>query len=386
MKGFADRVTSVKEYYFSKKLREVGRLVAEGKPILNLGIGSPDLSPPEEVILALKGTADNSQSHGYQNYQGIPELRASMAQYYQQSFGVTLDPSSEILPLMGSKEGILHISMAFLNSADEVLIPNPGYPTYTSVTELLGAKPIFYELDLEKKGRPNFEALEQLNLEKVKLMWVNYPHMPTGATGSKSIFEELIAFGKKHNILIVHDNPYAHILTDEAKSIFQFEGAKEIALELNSLSKSFNIPGWRVGMITGKADYIQGILKVKSNTDSGMFLGIQKGAIAALKLGERWFEDLNHSYQGRRKLVWLLADELGLSYSKETAGLFVWCKVPEGKSPEELVDQLLYEQNIFITPGAVFGAAGKNHVRISLCLPEFKILEAINRIKTSKKS
>jgi len=217
-------------------------------------------------------------------------------------------------------------------------------------------------------------------------MWVNYPHMPTGATGSQLIFEELIVFGKKYDILIVHDNPYAHILSGEAKSIFQFDGSKDIALELNSLSKSFNIPGWRVGMVLGNEDYIQAILKIKSNMDSGMFLGIQKGAIAALKLGERWFEELNQSYQGRRKLVWLLADQLGLSYSKETSGLFVWCKVPEGKSPEELVDELLYEKNIFISPGSVFGSAGKNYLRISLCLPEFKILEAINRVKTSKKS
>lgn len=386
MKGFADRITSVKEYYFSEKLREVGRLVAEGKPILNLGIGSPDLAPPEEVISAIKGTADNSQSHGYQNYQGIPELRASIAQYYQRSFGLTLDPNSEILPLMGSKEGILHASLAFLNPGDEVLIPNPGYPTYASVTSLVGAKPMFYTLDLEKKGRPNFEALVQQNLDKVKLMWVNYPHMPTGAEGSQLIFEELIAFGKKYDILIIHDNPYAHILTTEPYSIFQIEGAKETALEFNSLSKSFNIPGWRVGMVVGHADFISPILKVKSNTDSGMFLGIQKGAIAALNLDERWFANLNQSYRDRRKLVWLLADELGLSYSKEAAGLFVWCKVPEGKTAEELVDQLLYQQNIFITPGGVFGSEGNNHVRISLCLPEFRILEAINRIKTSKKS
>ena len=282
---------------------------------------------------------------------------------------------------MGSKEGIFQVSMAFLNPGDQVLIPNPGYPTYTAVTQLLGANPIYYNLDLSRQGRPNLEELEQLDLTKVKLMWINYPHMPTGAAGSKELLLELIAFAKRHAILLVHDNPYSHILNPSPKSLLALPGGKEVGLELNSLSKTFNIPGWRVGMLCGKAEWIEAALKVKSNMDSGMFLGLQKGAIAALSLEKGWFDRQNEIYTARRKLVWTLADHLGLTYDRETAGLFVWCKMPEGTSAEELVDQLLYEKNIFITPGKIFGSEGNDYVRISLCLQEFKILEAINRIK-----
>ena len=381
MKGFANRIQGVEEYYFSAKLREVNRLIAEGKPILNLGIGSPDLAPDRSVIEALKFTAENEQAHGYQGYQGIPQLREAMATYYENAFGVQLDPNAEILPLMGSKEGIFQVSMAFLNPGDQVLIPNPGYPTYTAVTQLLGANPIYYNLDLSRQGRPNLEELEQLDLTKVKLMWINYPHMPTGAAGSKELLLELIAFAKRHAILLVHDNPYSHILNPSPKSLLALPGGKEVGLELNSLSKTFNIPGWRVGMLCGKAEWIEAALKVKSNMDSGMFLGLQKGAIAALSLEKGWFDRQNEIYTARRKLVWTLADHLGLTYDRETAGLFVWCKMPEGTSAEELVDQLLYEKNIFITPGKIFGSEGNDYVRISLCLQEFKILEAINRIK-----
>ena len=381
MKGFANRIQGVEEYYFSAKLREVNRLIAEGKPILNLGIGSPDLAPDRSVIEALKFTAENEQAHGYQGYQGIPQLREAMATYYENAFGVQLDPNAEILPLMGSKEGIFQVSMAFLNPGDQVLIPNPGYPTYTAVTQLLGANPIYYNLDLSRQGRPNLEELEQLDLTKVKLMWINYPHMPTGAAGSKELLLELIAFAKRHAILLVHDNPYSHILNPSPKSLLAFPGGKEVGLELNSLSKTFNIPGWRVGMLCGKAEWIEAALKVKSNMDSGMFLGLQKGAIAALSLEKGWFDRQNEIYTARRKLVWTLADHLGLSYDREATGLFVWCRVPAGSSAEELVDQLLYEKNIFITPGKIFGSEGNDYVRISLCLQEFKILEAINRIK-----
>ena len=381
MKGFAERVATVQEYYFSAKLREVNQLIADGKPVINLGIGSPDLAPDRMVIDALKSTAENPKAHGYQNYQGIPELRIAMAEFYAREYKVTLNPNKEILPLMGSKEGIMHVSMAFLNPGDQVLIPDPGYPTYTSVTSLLGAESVFYGLDLEKKGRPDFEAIEKLDLSRVKIMWINYPHMPTGAAGSKEILGELVAFAKKHNIVLLHDNPYSHILNPEPLSILSIPGGEEVALELNSLSKTFNMPGWRVGMLCGRADWVEAVLKVKSNMDSGMFLGLQKGAIAALSLGKNWFTDLDELYTNRRKLVWKLADHLNLSYPNDSAGLFVWCKVPEGKTADELVDWLLYEKNIFITPGKIFGPAGEGYVRISLCMPEFKILEAINRIK-----
>lgn len=381
MKGFSERIETVQEYYFSAKLREVNQMIADGKPVINLGIGSPDLAPDKRVIEALKNTADNPHAHGYQSYQGIPELRIAFAEFYEREYGVTLQPDKEILPLMGSKEGIMHLSMTFLNPGDEVLIPNPGYPTYASVTNLLGAKPVFYSIDLSKKGRPDLESIEKNDLSKVKLMWINYPHMPTGAQGSKEILRELVDFAKKHEIVLLSDNPYSHILTEKHLSILGIPGSEEVAMELNSLSKTFNMPGWRVGMLAGRADWLQKVLKVKSNMDSGMFLGLQKGAIAALGLGKTWFEDLDELYQNRRKLVWKLADKLNLSYSQESAGLFVWCKVPEGKTAEEIVDYLLYEKNIFVTPGKIFGTEGENHVRISLCMPEFKILEAINRIK-----
>lgn len=383
MKGFSSKIETVEEYYFSAKLREVSKMISEGKAVINLGIGSPDLAPDPKVIEAMKNTVDNTQSHGYQSYQGIPELRVSIANYYQNSYGVNLDPNTEILPLMGSKEGIMHLSMTFLNPGDEVLIPNPGYPTYASVTKLLEATPVYYSLDLHKNGRPNLEELELRDLSKVKLMWINYPHMPTGAKGSRRILEELVAFAKKHQIVLLHDNPYSHILTEEPLSILSIPGAKDVAMELNSLSKTFNMPGWRIGMLVGRADWLQKVLKVKSNMDSGMFLGLQKGAITALNLGQSWFDDLQELYGNRRKLVWKLADKLGLSYDQNSAGMFVWCKVPEGKTADEIVDHLLYEHHIFITPGRIFGPAGENHVRISLCMPEFKILEAFHRIKTS---
>lgn len=382
MKGYANRMNTVAEYYFSAKLREVNQMIAEGKPVINLGIGSPDLAPDRSVIDTLKSMAENPQAHGYQGYQGIPELRIAMAGFYSREYGVDLNPNKEILPLMGSKEGILHISMAFLNPGDQVLIPNPGYPTYTSVTRLCEADPLYYGMDLKKKGRPNLEDLENQDLSRVKLMWINYPHMPTGASGSKEILEELVAFAKKHQLILINDNPYSHILNPNPLSILKVEGGMEVALELNSLSKTFNMPGWRIGMALGRADWIEAILKVKSNMDSGMFLGIQKGAIAALNLPNSWFSDLNEIYTNRRKLVWKMADLLGLDYDPNATGLFVWAKVPEDKSAEELVDGLLYDKNIFITPGKIFGSEGNTYVRFSLCMPEFKILEAINRIKS----
>ncbi|MDT7832423.1 aminotransferase class I/II-fold pyridoxal phosphate-dependent enzyme [Flavobacteriaceae bacterium S356] len=376
----AERLRHIKEYYFSKKLREVRGLAAQGKPIVNLGIGSPDLAPPDSVISALKESLQETEAHKYQSYQGIPEFRDAIASFYQSKYQVNLNMESEILPLMGSKEGILHISMAFLNKGDEVLIPNPGYPTYTSVTNLVGATPVFYELSKEGDWQPDLDALAQQDLSKVKLMWVSYPHMPTGARAKKDTFEKLVAFGKQHQILIVNDNPYSFILNDAPKSILEIPEAKEICLELNSLSKSFNMAGWRVGMVLGSEEHINEILKVKTQMDSGMFYGIQKGAVAALQLKDRWFNKQNKEYQQRRALIWELASALNCTFDRETSGLFVWAKLPEGKKSEEMIDELLYRKSIFVAPGTVFGSQGEGYIRFSLCVPEEQIKEAINRI------
>ena len=375
----AKRLDTVQEYYFSKKLREVRGLAAAGKPIINMGIGSPDLQPPASVLDAISNSLTDASAHKYQSYQGLPELRGSISEFYNSKFSVILNPDNEVLPLMGSKEGIMHISMAFLNEGDKVLIPNPGYPTYTSVTKLVGANPLFYDLSEETNWQPNFEALEQLDLSDVKLMWVNYPHMPTGTNATLATFEKLVAFGKKHNILIINDNPYSFILNDKPISILQVEGAKEVALELNSLSKTFNMAGWRVGMLLGNSSFINEVLKVKSNMDSGMFYGIQKGAIKALQLSDKWFQDQNKIYEKRRKLVWQLADKLNAKYDKNATGLFVWAKIPKGKKSEEVTDSVLYDKDIFITPGTIFGSQGEGYIRFSLCVTEEIIKEAISR-------
>lgn len=376
----ADRLNSVQEYYFSKKLREVNQLLSEGKPIINMGIGSPDLLPHFSVVNAIQHSMNDKKAHEYQSYQGLPELRKAMATFYQNQFNVSMDFASEILPLMGSKEGIMHVSMAFLNKSDEVLIPNPGYPTYASVTELVQAKPVFYDLIEENNWLPDFEALEKLDLTKVKIMWVCYPHMPTGAKATREVFEKLVAFGKKHHILIVNDNPYSFVLNDHPMSIFQVEGAKEIALELNSLSKSFNMSGWRVGMILGSKTFLDSVLKVKSNMDSGMFYGIQKGAIEALNLDKDWFESQNEIYTKRRNLLFKLVEKLGCSYDKNSVGLFIWAKLPNDViSSEAFIDAILSEKDIFITPGTIFGSNGEGYIRFSLCIEEEKIKEALER-------
>ncbi len=375
----AKRLDTVQEYYFSKKLREVRELAAAGKPIINMGIGSPDLLPPTNVINAIQESFGDSTAHKYQSYQGLPELRNAISKFYNEKFGVASNPENEILPLMGSKEGIMHISMAFLNEGDKVLIPNPGYPTYTSVTKLVGATPLFYNLSDTTNWQPNFEELEKLDLENVKIMWVNYPHMPTGTNATLETFEKLVAFGKKHQILIVNDNPYSFILNDNPISILQVDGAKEIALELNSLSKTFNMAGWRVGMVLGNANFINQILKVKSNMDSGMFYGIQKGAIEALHLSDEWFLSQNKIYEERRNLIFQLADKLNCTYNKNSTGLFVWAKIPEGKKSEETADEILYGKDIFITPGTVFGSQGEGYIRFSLCITKEVIKEVINR-------
>jgi aspartate/methionine/tyrosine aminotransferase len=375
----AKRLDTVQEYYFSKKLREVRSLLAAGKPIINMGIGSPDLNPPVSVLEAIQGSLSDISAHKYQSYQGLPELRSEISNFYKSKFSVVSNPESEVLPLMGSKEGIMHISMAFLNEGDKVLIPNPGYPTYTSVTKLVGAEPLFYNLNANHNWQPNFDELESLDLTAVKIMWVNYPHMPTGTNATLETFEKLVAFGEKHHILIINDNPYSFILNDNPISILQVEGAKDIALELNSLSKTFNMAGWRVGMVLGNENYINQILKVKSNMDSGMFYGIQKGAIEALKLSNDWFLAQNKVYEERRNLVWQLADKLNCSYQKNSTGLFVWAKIPEGKKSEEVTDSILYDKDIFITPGTVFGSQGEGYIRFSLCVTSKIIKEAINR-------
>ncbi|WP_159021744.1 pyridoxal phosphate-dependent aminotransferase [Formosa sp. L2A11] len=378
----ANRLQTVEEYYFSKKLREVNALKASGKPIINLGIGSPDLMPPQRVVNAITESFKQPNVHQYQSYQGLPELREAMCGFYKTQFHVDVNPASEILPLMGSKEGILHISMAFLNPGDEVLIPNPGYPTYASVTKLVEAKAVTYDLDEAHGWLPDLVALEQKDLSKVKLMWINYPHMPTGANATETLFEELVAFAKRNHILIVNDNPYSFVLNNNPKSILSVPGAKDVCVELNSLSKTFNMAGWRVGMVLGNADHISAILKVKSNMDSGMFYGIQKGAIEALKSTDKWFKDLNDAYQKRRELVWKLADLLDCTYDKNTSGLFVWSKLPEGVDAEAFIDKILYDKSIFITPGIIFGTQGKGYIRFSLCASEEDLQESINRIKS----
>jgi LL-diaminopimelate aminotransferase len=377
----ANRLHTVEEYYFSKKLREVNMLKSVGKPIINLGIGSPDLQPPQKVITAITESFQDANAHKYQSYQGIPELREAMAEFYREHFQVHLSPMTEILPLMGSKEGIMHISMAYLNEGDEVLIPNPGYPTYQSVAKLVGAKPVFYELDEANNWLPNIMALEKLDLTKVKIMWLNYPHMPTGAHANYKIYEELVAFARRNDILIVNDNPYSFILNDSPKSILKVKGAKEVCLELNSLSKTFNMAGWRVGMALGDGEHINNILKVKSNMDSGMFYGIQKGAVEALKCSKLWYLSLNSVYEQRRELVRQLAEALNCTYDKSASGLFVWAKLPPFVEAEEFIDVILKNNHIFITPGTVFGSKGEGYIRFSLCASTENLEEAIARIK-----
>ena len=378
----ATRLESVKEYYFSKKLREVAGLIQQGKPILNMGIGSPDLPPHASIVEALQEGLSHPKAHMYQSYQGLPELRQAMTDFYQRNYAVDLDPTSEVLPLMGSKEGIMHISMAFLNKGDQVLIPNPGYPTYSSVTQLVEAQPIFYNLNEENGWQPDFDALEKLDTEKIKLMWINYPHMPTGAKAKESTYDRLIHWAKKNEVLLVNDNPYSFILNDSPQSILGFSGAKDVALELNSLSKSFNMAGWRVGQLSGNKANIQAVLKVKSNMDSGMFFGIQQGAIAALNAPISWFSELNTTYRKRRAMIETLATSMNTSFDSNSVGLFVWAKLNDTSlSAEVYIDEILYQKNIFITPGTIFGSQGKGYIRFSLCVNQEQIQTAINRMQ-----
>jgi aspartate/methionine/tyrosine aminotransferase len=375
----AYRLSEVTEYYFSQKLREVASMIAEGKPVINMGIGSPDLPPHNSVIDALTRSSQLTGSHGYQGYQGIPALRKAMSTFYRNHYQVELNPENEILPMMGSKEAIMHISLAFLNPGDKVLIPNPGYPTYSSVTELVGAEAVYYNLAPTNSWLPDFEQLEESAKQGIKLMWINYPHMPTGAKAGREDLKKLVHFVQNHEILLVNDNPYSFILNDSPISILSIREATSHCLELNSLSKTFNMPGWRVGMLCGNREYLQHVLKVKSNMDSGMFLGIQEGAIAALKLDKSWFDHLNHIYTRRRMLVWQLIDQMEAVYEKDSSGMFVWAKLPRDRDSKEFVDQLLVEKHIFITPGDIFGSRGKGYIRFSLCVQEKNIQEALNR-------
>ena len=377
----ASRINHIEEYYFSKKLKEVFSLEKQGKPIINMGIGSPDIPPDRQVINALKKSLSHPKASMYQSYQGLPELRKAISNFYKNNYNVTLDYSSEVLPLMGSKEGIMHISMAFLNKGDQVLIPNPGYPTYSSVTKILEAEPIFYDLVEENNWQPDWKYLESIDSNKIKLMWLNYPNMPTGAKTDLNTLDRLIDWAKSRKIILVNDNPYSFILNDNPISILSRKGAFEVCLELNSLSKTFNMAGWRVGMLLGNKNYIKDVVKIKSNMDSGMFYGIQIGAIASLNLKKDWFKSLNEIYFKRREKVFELAKKLNTSFDKNISGLFVWAKLNEDvKSSEKFIDKILYKHNIFITPGSIFGSNGDRFIRLSLCVEEKIIEEAINRL------
>jgi aspartate/methionine/tyrosine aminotransferase len=378
----ANRLNTVSEYYFSRKLKEIAAMNAAGKAVINLGVGSPDLPPSESTIETLCNSAPLPDVHGYQSYVGIPELRQAFAGWYKKWYRVDLNPENEIQPLIGSKEGILHISLAFLNPGDAVLVPNPGYPTYSSVSHLVEATLIPYDLKEENAWQPDFEALENYDLSKVKLMWVNYPHMPTGAPASRELFSRLVAFGKKHGIIICHDNPYSFILNDNPLSILEIDGAKDICIEMNSLSKSQNMPGWRMAMLASNPQFVQWVLKVKSNIDSGQFKPMMLAAAKALEEPREWYSRMNEIYKKRRKIAEDMMNYLACTFDPNQSGMFLWGKIPAKYAGSgELADKILYEANVFITPGFIFGSNGENYIRISLCCNEEKLQEALRRIK-----
>ncbi|MEO1052236.1 MAG: aminotransferase class I/II-fold pyridoxal phosphate-dependent enzyme [Bacteroidota bacterium] len=385
----ANRLSTVKEYYFSKKLQEIREMQAQGMDVINLGIGNPDNPPARETIEALSAEARNPRNHGYQSYRGIPELRQAISKWLQDTYGTSLNADSEILPLIGSKEGIFHIAMAFLNEGDEVLVPNPGYPAYASASQMAGASIRYYHLDEQNDWRIDLEALEQADLSKVKIMWVNFPNMPTGTDADLAEFQKLITLAKANQFLIVNDNPYSLILNDAPKSILSVSGAEEVALELNSMSKSHHMAGWRVGWVAGRADYLNTILKVKSNVDSGMFKAVQLAAAKALTTPRQWHDQQNEIYANRKQLAHKILDLLGCTYSQNQKGMFVWARIPDHcKDAIELSDKCLYDAHVFITPGVIFGSQGERHVRISLCSPEniletsFKRLEPLFKTVT----
>ena len=378
----ASRLASINEYYFSKKLKEIATLNAAGKNIISLGIGSPDLPPSVKTLDALIETAQKPTSHAYQSYVGIPALRAAFAGFYNRHYGVALNPTTEILPLLGSKEGIMHVCMTYLETGDQALIPNPGYPTYRAAVTLAGAECVNYDLSETNNWLPDFDALEKMDLSKAKLMFVNYPHMPTGAQATHQAFSDIVAFAKRHNLLIINDNPYSFILNEHPLSILSVDGAKDVALELNSLSKSHNMAGWRIGALVGRADYLSDVLRFKSNMDSGMFLPLQVAAVEALQADAEWYADLNRIYGERQKKVFQLLDLLNCTYNKNQQGMFVWAKTPPQYSTGfELSDKVLYDANVFITPGGIFGSAGEAYVRVSLCAKVEVIEAAILRIR-----
>ena len=379
----ADRVSAVQEYYFSKKLKQVAEMNAEGKDIISLAIGSPDMPPSQQTIETLCEVAKRPDAHGYQPTMGTPELRNAMAEFYKRWYGVTLNPKTEIQPLIGSKEGILHVTLAFVNPGEEVLVPNPGYPTYTSLSKILGAKVVNYDLMENNGWQPDFDALERMDLSRVKLMWTNYPNMPTGGAARMETYERLVAFAKKHNIVVVNDNPYSFILNDKPLSLLQVEGAKDCCIEFNSMSKAHNMPGWRVGLFASNEEFIRWILKIKSNIDSGTFRGIQLAAAQALKNSEEWHHEANiETYRRRRVVAEKIMQILDCKYDDSQVGMFLWGKIPEHyKNAEELTEKLLHEARVFITPGFIFGSNGERYIRISLCAKEEKIQLALERIK-----
>jgi aspartate/methionine/tyrosine aminotransferase len=378
----AQRTSLVNEYYFSIKLKEIDQMNIDGKKVINLGIGSPDMAAPHEAIEAMVNSARTYGTNGYQSYIGIPELRNAFSKWYKHFFRVELDPEKEILPLMGSKEGIMHVSMAFLNPGDKVLVPNPGYPTYSSISLMVGAEIIPYNLKYQNSWEPDFQELENIELSGVKLMWVNYPNMPTGKPASYELYKKLIDFGKKHGILICNDNPYSFILNDNPISILEIEGAKETAIELKSMSKSHNMAGFRIGIVAGESRLISYILQVKSNMDSGMYKPLQIAAAQALSCNEDWFNRINDEYKRRRELVWQIFEATGSTYDKRQSGLFVWAKIPQDyENSSNFSNKYLYESSVFIAPGFIFGTNGEGFARISLCCNIETLKEALNRIK-----
>lgn len=378
----ADRLLDVSEYYFSKKLEEVAQMNAQGMDVISLGVGSPDMPPADSTIQTLCETSQSPHVHGYQSYTGIPELRNSFASWYQRWYNVTLNPETEIQPLIGSKEGILHITLAFVNPGDRVLVPNPGYPTYTSLSKLLGAEVVHYNLKEDNNWMPDFDELESMDTSNVKLMWVNYPNMPTGANATTELFERLVDFARRRQIVIVNDNPYSFILNNNPLSILSVEGAKDCCIELNSMSKSHNMPGWRVGMLAANATFIQWILKVKSNIDSGMFRPLQLAAATALQADCDWYEANNKNYRSRRQLAGEIMKQLGCTFNEDQVGMFLWGKIPETYTDvEELTEKVLHEAKVFLTPGFIFGSNGARYIRISLCCKNDRLQEALNRIK-----
>lgn len=382
----AERLSLVSEYYFSRKLKEVAQMNAEGKDIISLAIGSPDMPPSKQTIQTLCEVASRPDTHGYQPTMGTPELRKAMADFYKRWYGVELNPATEIQPLIGSKEGILHVTLAFVNPGEEVLVPNPGYPTYTSLSKILGAKVVNYDLMEDNGWQPDFEQLEKMDLSRVKLMWTNYPNMPTGGNARMETYERLVDFARKHNIVVVNDNPYSFILNDKPMSLLQVEGAKDCCIEFNSMSKSHNMPGWRVGMCATNPTFISWILKIKSNIDSGTFRGIQLAAAAALSNDEEWHHEANiETYARRRKYAEQIMDALGCKYDPNQVGMFLWGRIPDSYSNcEELTERVLHEARVFITPGFIFGSKGERYVRISLCAKEEKIQAALERIRKLK--